>query len=66
MSSVTEAITSVLGKQGERLFVGQVGSLRFHSSDVWLPADDFYDILRQWHDAFEAEWLFAPKSSKAD
>jgi hypothetical protein len=31
--------------------------------DVWLAADDFYHILRQWHDAFEAEWLAAPKSS---
>lgn len=33
-------------------------------SDVWLPADDFYNILREWHDAFEAEWMSAPKSAE--
>jgi hypothetical protein len=25
-------------------------------SDVWLLADDFYQVLQRWHDAFEAEW----------
>jgi hypothetical protein len=33
-------------------------------SDVWLSADDFYNILREWHDAFEAEWVSAPKSAE--
>ncbi len=33
------------------------GTLR----DVWLAADDFYEILREWCDAFEREWLRAPK-----
>jgi hypothetical protein len=30
-------------------------------SDVWLPADDFYNVLHEWHDGFEAEWVSAPK-----
>jgi hypothetical protein len=25
-------------------------------SDVWLAADDFYDVLRKWSEAFETEW----------
>jgi Immunity protein 42 len=33
-------------------------------SDIWLPADDFYNILREWHDAFDAEWASAPKSAE--
>ncbi len=33
-------------------------------SDVWLPAYDFYNILREWHDAFEGEWVSAPKSAE--
>lgn len=31
-------------------------------SDMWLEADEFYQVLQNWHDAFEAEWLAAPKS----
>jgi hypothetical protein len=34
-------------------------------SDVWLAADDFYRILQDWHDAFEAEWASTPKVSEA-
>jgi hypothetical protein len=30
-------------------------------SDVWLPADEFYNVLREWRDAFEAAWMAAPK-----
>jgi hypothetical protein len=30
-------------------------------SDVWLSADDFYDVLRNWLEAFEAEWTGLPK-----
>jgi hypothetical protein len=29
--------------------------------DVWLSSDDFYDILQNWRDRFEAEWIAAPK-----
>ena len=29
--------------------------------DVWLRSDDFYDILQNWRDRFEAEWIEAPK-----
>ena len=34
-------------------------------SDVWLAADDFYNILRQWHDSFDAQWAAMPKSPDA-
>jgi hypothetical protein len=30
-------------------------------SDLWLPADDFYQTLQHWRDAFEAEWAAAKK-----
>jgi Immunity protein 42 len=30
-------------------------------SDVWLPADDFYNVLYEWRDAFDAEWMASPK-----
>jgi hypothetical protein len=33
------------------------GTLR----DVWIAADDFYDTLQRWHDAFEEEWAALPK-----
>ena len=29
--------------------------------DVSLSSDDFYDILQDWRDRFEAEWMAAPK-----
>lgn len=29
--------------------------------DVWLSSDGFYDILQNWRDSFEAEWIAAPK-----
>lgn len=32
-------------------------------SDVWLPADDFYRVLQQWLDTFEAERACMPKVS---
>ena len=33
-------------------------------SAVWLAADDFYQILQHWHDAFEAEWTATSKTSE--
>lgn len=33
------------------------GSLR----DVWMEKSDFYAILQQWYEAFEAEWTLALK-----
>jgi len=33
--------------------------------EVWLSADAFYTILQDWHEAFEAEWIAAPKLSEA-
>lgn len=35
-------------------------------SDTWLEADEFYRILEQWRDAFQAEWIAAPKIHEAD
>ena len=32
--------------------------------DVWLPADEFYDVLQRWHGAFEREWNAMPKTSE--
>jgi hypothetical protein len=29
--------------------------------DVWLPADEFYDVLQAWSIAFEDEWAAMPK-----
>jgi hypothetical protein len=29
--------------------------------EVWLPSDTFYAILREWSDAFIAEWKSLPK-----
>lgn len=34
-------------------------------SDLWLEADEFYEILGKWRDAFEVEWRVAPKLFKA-
>jgi hypothetical protein len=31
--------------------------------DTWIAADNFYDILQRWHEAFENEWASLPKSS---
>lgn len=31
--------------------------------DVGLAADDFYSLLKQWHDAFENEWASLPKAT---
>jgi hypothetical protein len=29
--------------------------------DIWLDANNFYDILDRWRVGFEAEWIAAPK-----
>jgi hypothetical protein len=29
--------------------------------EVWIPADEFYAILQNWHDRFLAEWASFPK-----
>jgi len=29
--------------------------------EVWLPTDDFYEILQRWHDSFMNEWKSLPK-----
>ena len=30
--------------------------------EIWLPIDDFYAILQNWHDRFETEWKTSPKT----
>jgi hypothetical protein len=37
------------------------GSLR----DIWLPQDDFYRILENWHTRFENEWRTLPKQAES-
>ena len=32
-------------------------------TDIWLPADHYYKILREWYENFEKEWASAPKVS---
>ncbi len=34
-------------------------------ADVWLDAEEYYRILKEWLDGFEVEWAAAPKISKA-
>ena len=29
--------------------------------EVWIPAEDFYTILQNWHDRFLEEWTSSPK-----
>lgn len=41
----------------EKGYVHDPSSLK----DIWLTADEFYHVLQSWRDAFEAEWLAAPK-----
>lgn len=33
-------------------------------TDTWLAADDFYHILRRWHDDFTAEWASMDKTAE--
>jgi len=33
-------------------------------TDQWLDADEFYGVLERWRNAFEVEWLAAPKVSE--
>jgi Immunity protein 42 len=35
-------------------------------NDMWFEGDKFYDILQRWRDAFETEWLAAPKISDGE
>lgn len=50
-----------------RLIAFKSGQSYLHNpstlSDMWLEADDFYHVLRHWHDAFAAEWASMPKAS---
>jgi hypothetical protein len=34
--------------------------------DISLAADDFYDLLKNWHDAFHREWGSMAKTSETD
>jgi len=35
-------------------------------ADITIPADEFYGVLSQWSDAFEQEWIAAPKISESE
>ena len=35
-------------------------------NDRWLEADQFYSILQQWRDAFEAEWRGMPRVPESE
>lgn len=30
-------------------------------TDLWVAAEEYYQILQHWHDLFESEWRAAPK-----
>ncbi|MEZ0297766.1 MAG: Imm42 family immunity protein [Candidatus Methylacidiphilales bacterium] len=32
-----------------------------HWKQIWVDADEFYDVLESWHDDFEAQWNSAEK-----
>lgn len=34
-------------------------------SEVWMPAEAFYQILQQWRDSFEDEWVRSVSSQAA-
>jgi hypothetical protein len=34
--------------------------------DVWLSANDYYEVLLQWRDVFHAAWVAAPKVPSSD
>jgi hypothetical protein len=34
--------------------------------DVWMPADEFYRVLQQWYQAFDAEWSAMPKAQNIE
>ena len=35
-------------------------------ADVWMDSDEFYEVLRNWRDAFFAEWERLPKIREAE
>jgi hypothetical protein len=60
---VDDRVRLIAFKHGERGEGWQCDSATLR--DVWLAADEFYRILQQWHDAFYAEWVAAPKKQIA-
>ena len=44
--------------------VGAVGTGPATLRDIYLAANDFYELLQKWHDAFENEWAFSPQSEQ--
>jgi hypothetical protein len=54
---VEERVRLIAFRSGEG-FVHDPSTL----SDVWLPADEFYRVLQQWHQAFDSEWATMPKA----
>ena len=58
-----------LGEQ-VRIIAFQCGDGYVHDPatlrDIWLPSNEFYGVLEHWRDAFEAEWIAAPKISPSE
>jgi hypothetical protein len=52
-----------------RLIAFKCGQGFFHDpatlSDISVLAEDFYGLLRKWHDAFEAEWALMRKGAES-
>ncbi len=52
-----------------RLIAFKCGQGFFHDpttlTDISLPSEDFYGLLRKWHDAFEAEWASLEKEAES-
>jgi hypothetical protein len=52
-----------------RLIAFKCGQGFFHDpaslSDISLSSDDFYGLLRNWRDAFKAEWTAMPKEAES-
>jgi len=56
---IEDRVRLVAFKTSEKGYRHDPGTL----SDIWLEADEFYQVLQSWHDAFEAEWSAKPKIS---
>jgi hypothetical protein len=56
---VEDRVRLIAFKSADEGFACDPDSLR----DVWLPVDEYYRVLEQWHHSFEAEWTSKAKLS---
>ncbi len=56
-----------IGDDARLIAFRSTGAERLHDvgtlSDLRIPADEFYRVLREWRDGFEARWRDMPKLS---